>query len=739
MYLQPRALRVGTVRARQKIPVLDFLISRVGTTRGTDHVADWHAKNLGVGKSAVCAELGTLGTAGCLTVPCGGPLTGVSMDAPDEGEGPAGPQSCQGIPQGGAGSARGETGHAQQGVSSAHGDAKHGHWGADPALRDAMPFEAPRAPGGPGPAHQETKLSVGGVTHADWYTSPARAELAEAGHACGKAGGSGGSGAGAGDAGEHAESARGQWEEFTWAWERGWWGCEESVGVFAAFPKPPAAARPRGDDAELRVRGGTDGARCKCRSDGEGGLCVRREGEGEGAVAGGVRMCVADFGQTIVGGADGGCLGYPQRSKSSVKRSKSSVSGGETAGRCCCSMQGDEGLCRWKDGRAMRGAAVPMDVAEVVAEVVAEGEDGGPWHGSVRGEEWVRRCGDAVGVRMEGVDPGEPLGGGQMEGVDPDEPLGGARGVAPAESLPHQNKLPPMSGDENRPGAVSVDGGERAVGDVDMIFLAGVGCGEGSSTLVETPGSKKRVKQRRRRSKAQKTAQGQSAVSGSPVQTAAEGQSAVSVSPVLCKYWLQRYSLWSRYDEGIMTDEEGWYSVTPEVIAVHQAERCGEETRIVLDAFTGTGANAIQCGMRHRVIAVDINSTRLHMAASNAAIYGVQKRVDFVCADYFSVASKLRADIVFMSPPWGGPQYVSMAETFNIDDIGGMNKSLKQLIEAASASLRNPSHGTVIVFLPRNTPLQQLREHLPNGYVCEVERAVLNLRLKAITLYICKS
>ena len=44
----------------------------------------------------------------------------------------------------------------------------------------------------------------------------------------------------------------------------------------------------------------------------------------------------------------------------------------------------------------------------------------------------------------------------------------------------------------------------------------------------------------------------------------------------LRKYWFQRYRLWERYDEGegIRMDEESWYSVTPENIARHIAQRC---------------------------------------------------------------------------------------------------------------------------------------------------------------------
>lgn len=41
---------------------------------------------------------------------------------------------------------------------------------------------------------------------------------------------------------------------------------------------------------------------------------------------------------------------------------------------------------------------------------------------------------------------------------------------------------------------------------------------------------------------------------------------------------------------------EGWYSVTPEKIAAHIAERCA--LPIVIDAFCGVGGNTIQFAMR---------------------------------------------------------------------------------------------------------------------------------------------
>lgn len=70
----------------------------------------------------------------------------------------------------------------------------------------------------------------------------------------------------------------------------------------------------------------------------------------------------------------------------------------------------------------------------------------------------------------------------------------------------------------------------------------------------------------------------------------------VEFSADIGKYWCQRYLLFSRYDDGIKMDEEGWFSVTPESIARHHACRCG--SGIILDCFTGVGGNAIQFAQR---------------------------------------------------------------------------------------------------------------------------------------------
>ncbi|XP_056340851.1 trimethylguanosine synthase isoform X1 [Oenanthe melanoleuca] len=70
----------------------------------------------------------------------------------------------------------------------------------------------------------------------------------------------------------------------------------------------------------------------------------------------------------------------------------------------------------------------------------------------------------------------------------------------------------------------------------------------------------------------------------------------IAADPELIKYWAQRYRLFSRFDEGIKLDREGWFSVTPEKIAEHIAVRVSQSFNcdIIVDAFCGVGGNAIQ-------------------------------------------------------------------------------------------------------------------------------------------------
>ncbi|XP_017295426.1 trimethylguanosine synthase [Kryptolebias marmoratus] len=205
----------------------------------------------------------------------------------------------------------------------------------------------------------------------------------------------------------------------------------------------------------------------------------------------------------------------------------------------------------------------------------------------------------------------------------------------------------------------------------------------------------------------------------------------MAADPELAKYWAQRYRLFSRFDEGIRLDREGWFSVTPERIAEHIALRVEQSfsgSQLVIDAFCGVGGNAIQFALTgKRVLGVDIDSVRLDMARHNAAVYNVADRIDFLQGDFLQLAPSLRGDVVFLSPPWGGPDYLS-AKVFDIRTM--MEPDGFKIFNQAKQISDN-----IVYFLPRNADVDQVVSLAGPGGKVEVEQNLLNNKLKTVTAY----
>lgn len=258
-----------------------------------------------------------------------------------------------------------------------------------------------------------------------------------------------------------------------------------------------------------------------------------------------------------------------------------------------------------------------------------------------------------------------------------------------AHTAPPAGQLPPLEGPDS-----SMNGGDD-------------GCSH--STGTEEKRRQKRKKQKRKQQM--------------PAEMAAE--------PELAKYWAQRYRLFSQFDRGIKLDREGWFSVTPERIAEHIAQRIqhsGVHADIVVDAFCGVGGNAIQFALTgKRVVAIDIDPVRLELARHNAAVYDAADRIEFVLGDFLQVAPRLRADVVFLSPPWGGPDYLS-AQVFDIKTM--MDPDGFEIFRVAKLISDN-----IVFFLPRNADMDQVASLAGPGGKMEVEQNFLNNKLKTVTAY----
>jgi trimethylguanosine synthase len=156
-------------------------------------------------------------------------------------------------------------------------------------------------------------------------------------------------------------------------------------------------------------------------------------------------------------------------------------------------------------------------------------------------------------------------------------------------------------------------------------------------------------------------------------------------NPKLDKYWNQRRRLFSRFDQGVQLDEEGWYSVTPEQIADHVASRLTDlaagqggqgqgqgpgpggpnnnsnnNNIVVLDAFCGCGGNAIAFAKQPgiSVIGVDLDRSKLRRAAHNAALYDIppSKLVFIECNVLFILEHCFRNGIFVLDQPLTTPE-----------------------------------------------------------------------------------
>ncbi|KAL9191551.1 hypothetical protein ACHAXT_001257 [Thalassiosira profunda] len=203
-------------------------------------------------------------------------------------------------------------------------------------------------------------------------------------------------------------------------------------------------------------------------------------------------------------------------------------------------------------------------------------------------------------------------------------------------------------------------------------------------------------------------------------------------SVVQDKYWAQRRRLFTRFDEGVRLDAEGWYSVTPEAVADHVASRFADaaaqlvrcqanpdarggnrrrgqtkkpsQAMVILDSFCGCGGNAIAfaklpASTVSLVVCIDIDREKLRNAAHNASIYRIPpNRIVFVEANSVAVMERCYRDgQLIMDPPPRTPEALSAyppREIYNDFTIGGIDL-LAEYAQHIDAVFMDPPWGGV--------------------------------------------
>lgn len=108
-------------------------------------------------------------------------------------------------------------------------------------------------------------------------------------------------------------------------------------------------------------------------------------------------------------------------------------------------------------------------------------------------------------------------------------------------------------------------------------------------------------------------------------------------------------------------DNEALYSTTDQLTANKIAKIVA---KVVPDVKTVTDATACIGGATlafskvfHKVNAIELDRTRYEYLRHNMTILGASKNVQCIYGDALDQCAKLQQDLVFLDPPWGGPEY----------------------------------------------------------------------------------
>lgn len=221
---------------------------------------------------------------------------------------------------------------------------------------------------------------------------------------------------------------------------------------------------------------------------------------------------------------------------------------------------------------------------------------------------------------------------------------------------------------------------------------------------------------------------------------------------LMAKYWPQRFTYFSRYNDGVMMTKELWFSVTPESISKFTARLIKlalsdkQGPLYVMDAFAGAGGNVTFLLESFDVVfAVDINYIHLQCTQNNAMLYHSKEIIaqklklfpvnwiyaddtlaeDFIDEQFennnessdivdriyakkadsmesLQVLRGIKLDCIFGSPPWGGPEYTQQ-RPYDLNHLlpFGLEKLLTVLLKFTD---------NIVLFLPRSSNLQQMQQ-----------------------------
>ena len=125
----------------------------------------------------------------------------------------------------------------------------------------------------------------------------------------------------------------------------------------------------------------------------------------------------------------------------------------------------------------------------------------------------------------------------------------------------------------------------------------------------------------------------------------------------------------------------------------------------VIDGFCGSGGNVIQFSKYcSEVFAIDIDPKKLDICRNNCKIYNCKDNIHFIEYDFLKIQNydkiKVKADYIFLSPPWGGVAY-KKSDIYSIKD--SMTPDISEIIKVSLKIVKY-----IMFYVPRTLKLDEL-------------------------------
>lgn len=168
--------------------------------------------------------------------------------------------------------------------------------------------------------------------------------------------------------------------------------------------------------------------------------------------------------------------------------------------------------------------------------------------------------------------------------------------------------------------------------------------------------------------------------------------------------------------QDVRITDVGVYSMTKprtaDRISAVIASELGTKDAVITDAFANVGGACFSLARTFtKVNAIEKEPLHVIYLRHNLKVFNLLSKVTILLGDSLSVIPKLRQDVIFIDPPWGGPSYKS-EERLRFPLINGKH----HIASVIRDLLKTPGLRLIAMLYPHNFDTEDFKDKLKHPF-----------------------